>query len=443
MSTFIGQFIGFVVIVFLVVRYVLPPVRQMMRTQQDAIRQQLADSATAAENVASADEKHAAAVAEAEADAARVVEEARVDSEKISAALREQADADVERIKVQGAAQVELLRKQLIRELRQQLGTESVHRARELVREHVSDGDNRSATVDRFLDELDQMAPSLAGVGDTLGAGMRATSRAALGVVESRFNELTADVPAAGLSGLADDLASVAKLLRSESVLTKHLGEPTDTAEAKAGLAEALLSGKVSDTALELVKTAVAQRWSSESDLIYAIRYLAQLSLLMRAERTDESGEVEDQLFRFSRILDGESELSAMLSDYTTPVEGRIGLLDRVLANKANDTTRALLAQTVDLLRGDRADEAVRDLAELAVSRRGEVVAHVSAAAALTDAQRTRLTEVLGRIYSHPVSVQLHIDPELLGGLTVIVGDEVIDGALSSRLAAAETRLPD
>jgi len=74
---------------------------------------------------------------------------------------------------------------------------------------------------------------------------------------------------------------------------------------------------------------------------------------------------------------------------------------------------------------------------------RGEVVAHVSAAADLSDAQRTRLTEVLTRIYGHPVSLQLHINPELLGGLNIAVGDEVIDGTLSSKLAAAEMKLPD
>ena len=82
-------------------------------------------------------------------------------------------------------------------------------------------------------------------------------------------------------------------------------------------------------------------------------------------------------------------------------------------------------------------------LAEVAVARRGEVVAHVSAAAELSDAQHTRLTEVLSRIYGHPVTVQMQIDPELLGGLAISVGDEVIDGTLSSRLAAAQTQLPD
>ena len=83
------------------------------------------------------------------------------------------------------------------------------------------------------------------------------------------------------------------------------------------------------------------------------------------------------------------------------------------------------------------------DLAELAVSRRGEAVAHVTAAAELSDAQRTRLTEVLSRIYGQPVSVQLQIDPAVLGGLLISVGDEVIDGAISSRLTAAKTGLPD
>jgi F-type H+-transporting ATPase subunit delta len=443
MSTFIGQLIGFAVIVFLLVRYVVPPVRRMMAAQQETVRRQLEESSTAADKVAKADQQHAKAVEEAKVDAKRVVDEARADAEKIAEQLRLQADAEVERIKVQGAAQVQLLRQQLIRELRSHLGTESVARARELVTDHVSDDDNRSATVDRFLGELDAMAPSEAVIDDAVGARLRSTSRESLRILVSRFNELTGDVDADGLTSVGDDLVAVAKLLRTEPVLSKHFSEPTDAGDAKANLAEAVLSGKISDTALETVKTAVAQRWSDASDLNYAVQHVARLALLVRAERNDETSEVEDQLFRFSRILDSESRLSAVLSDYTTPAQGRIGLLDSLLENQASATTKALLAQTVELLHGERADEAVRELAELAVARRGELMAHVTAASELSDAQRTRLTELLSRIYSHPVSVQLHIDPEILGGLTIAVGDEVIDGSLASRLASAETRLPD
>jgi ATP synthase F1 delta subunit len=154
---------------------------------------------------------------------------------------------------------------------------------------------------------------------------------------------------------------------------------------------------------------------------------------------------VEEQLFRFGRVLDAQPQLSTLLSDYTAPAEGRVKLLRDVLeaGSGINTTTVQLLSQTIELLRGERADDSVRDLAELAVARRGEVVAHVSAAADLSDSQRTRLTEVLTRIYGHTVSVQLHINPGLLGGLSIAVGDEVIDGTLSSKLAAAETKLPE
>jgi len=179
-------------------------------------------------------------------------------------------------------------------------------------------------------------------------------------------------------------------------------------------------------------------------DLVDGVEHTARLALLKRAEVEGQVDEVEDQLFRFGRLLDAEPRLSAALSDYTTPADGRIALLDKVLEGSGIDgTAAALLSQTIGHLRGERADEAVLDLAELAVARRGELVAHVVAAAELTDAQRTRLTEVLSRIYGHPVSIQLHVDPELLGGLSITVGDEVIDGSIASRLAAAQTQLPD
>jgi F-type H+-transporting ATPase subunit delta len=117
--------------------------------------------------------------------------------------------------------------------------------------------------------------------------------------------------------------------------------------------------------------------------------------------------------------------------------------LNNVLHRRASKNTADLLRQTIELLHGERADDAVRELANLAVSRRGEVVAQVRAASELSDAQRNRLTGLLTRIYGHPVSLQLDIDPGLLGGLTIEVGDEVIDGSLSSKLASAENHLPE
>jgi F-type H+-transporting ATPase subunit delta len=318
-----------------------------------------------------------------------------------------------------------------------------VRRAGELVRAHVADSQAQSATVDRFLDDLDSMAP--AAFTPETGSALRSASRAAQAAVVEKFDEVSSDESADALSTLADDLAAVAGLLVREPILARHLAEATGEVDAKKRLVHQLLDGKVGDNALTLLETAASVRWSLTEDLVDAVEHIARLALLVRAERDNEADEVEEQLFRFTRILDQQPRLTSLLGDYSAPADGRIELLRKVLGDGtgANATATALLVQTVRLLRGSRADEAALALAQLAVARRGEVVAHVSAASELSGEQGTRLTEVLTRIYNHPVSVQLNVDPELLGGLSVAVGDEVIDGTLSSRLDAAVTKLPD
>jgi ATP synthase F0 subunit b/ATP synthase F1 delta subunit len=444
MSTFIGQLIGFAVIAFIIWRYVVPPVKTLMQKQQEAVRTALAESAEAAKKLEDADAEHAKALEKAKAESAKVTDEAKHDSERIAAQLAEQAGIDAERIKAQGAQQVQLMRQQLIRQLRQGLGDEAVQKAADLVRGHVADPAAQAATVDRFLDELDEMAPSSAVVETGATARLRAASRESLGALVAEFDRLADGLDANGLTKLADELGSVVSLLVAETSLNKHLAEPTDDPAPKVRIVETLLSGKIGQQTLDILKFAVSQRWSTEANLIDAVEHIARVALLKRAETAGEIDDVEEQLFRFGRVLDTEPRLAGLLSDYTSPADGRIALLDKVLDQSgSNETAAALLRQTIGQLRGERADEAVIDLAELAVARRGEVVAHVSAPAELSDAQRTRLTEVLTRIYGHPVSVQLDVDPDVLGGLSIAVGDEVIDGSIASRLSAAETQLPD
>jgi ATP synthase F0 subunit b len=446
MSTFIGQLVGFAVIVLLVWRYVAPPVRKLMVDRQNAVRQQLEDSKTAADRLAEASRAHSKAKEDAKAEMQRFIEEAQADAKRIAEQLRAQADSEVERIKVQGAKQVELLRAQLVRQLRQEYGAESVRRAGELVRGFVADPAQQSATVDRFLDDLDAMAPSKADVKLPVAAGMRSASREALTNLLEHFGEIAEGLDDKGLSALADDLTSVATMLIRETVVARYLTSPAEDASPRVRLIERLVSDQVGEPALDVLKSAVSERWSADSDLVDAVELVSRQALLIRAERAEQLDEVEDQLFRFSRILDVHPRLVTLLGDYEAPADGRITLLRNVLGNAnadVNPISVELLSKTVELLRGQPVEKAVQGLVEVAVARRGEVVAHVSAAAEVSDAQHTRLTEVLSRIYGHPVTAQLQINPESLGGLAISVGDEVIDGTLSSRLAAAQTHLPD
>ncbi|MDT5139121.1 MAG: F-type H+-transporting ATPase subunit b atpH [Mycobacterium sp.] len=447
MSTFIGQLVGFAAIVLLVWRYVVPPVRRAMVDRQETVRQQLKDSATAAKRVIDATTAHSKAVEAAREEAKTLVEEAKSDAEKIAEQMKAQSEAEAKRITAQGARQTELLRAQLSRQLRLELGHESVRQAGDLIRNFVADDEQKAATVDRLLDELDDMAPEAAEIQYPVLAKMRSSSRRALGNVGDRFDTIAKDLDDPALEKLADELVSVAKLLNREVVVTRYLTVSAEDSAPRVKLIEQLVSGKVGDPTLDVLKKAVSERWSANSDLIDAIEHVSRQALLEVAEREDRVDEVEEQLFQYSRILEAQPRLSILLGDQTTPVEGRVGLLRNVLkgaSGRSNRITNALLSNTVELLRGQQpVDEALQFLAEVAVARRGEVVAQVSAAAELSDAQRTRLTEVLSRIYAHPVAVQLQVDNELLGGLLISVGDEVIDGTLKSRLAAAEAQLPD
>src|SRR6202011_2377432 len=162
-------------------------------------------------------------------------------------------------------------------------------------------------------------------------ARLRAASRESLATLVEKFDQATADLGPDQLSSVADDLASVTKLLSHESVLTRHLADPADDTTPKLGLLETLLEGKVGDTSLEILKAAVSGRWSSDSNLVDAVEHVARLALLVRAERGGHADEVEDQLFWFGRILDAEPHLATLLSDYTQPADGRVQLLKNVL----------------------------------------------------------------------------------------------------------------
>ncbi|QZA09061.1 F0F1 ATP synthase subunit B/delta [Mycolicibacter heraklionensis] len=442
MSIFIGQLVGFAVIVWLLVKFVVPPVRKLMADQQESVRKQLEEAAAAAARLTEAGQAHSTALANASAEAKRVTAEAHSDAERIAEQLRSQAGVEAERVKTTGGQQVGLMRAQLIRELRSGLGAEAVERAGELVRAHVSDPQRQSATVDRFLDELDAMAPKSVEVESPILAGMRSASRQALAGLQDKFGEVAGGLDQQGLASLADELTGVAELLERESVITRHLTVPTDDAGPKVRLVQRLFADKVGAAALTLVTDAASARWSNGADLVTAVEHVARQALLLSAESAGTVDEVEDQLFRFSRVLDAQPRLDILLGDTATPAAGRVGLLRNVLGG-ANPITAALLEQTVRLLRGQSAHQAIAELAQIAVARRGELVADVGAAAELSDAQRTRLNTVLSRIYSHPVRVQVDVDPARLGGLAISVGDEVIDGTLSSRLADAKTQLPD
>jgi F-type H+-transporting ATPase subunit delta len=288
---------------------------------------------------------------------------------------------------------------------------------------------------------------------------MHASSRAALAEVRERLDALTRPasgllerardrisgtpraVSGADLTGLAEELFAVARLLDGQPSLRRALSDPAATPDARAGLARRLLTGKVGGSTLELVEAMVRQRWSRPLDLVEAAETLGVEAALDAADVQGELDGVEDELFRFGRIVAGDPDLSRLLSDRTASAKGKTELLDRLLAGKVSPVSALLLRNVLTASHGGQAEVAIERLSETAAGRRGRSVAFVTTAVALTAAQEQRLTQILGRLYGRTIGLQVTVDPDVLGGLIIRVGDEVIDGSVVHRLEAAGRRL--
>jgi F-type H+-transporting ATPase subunit b len=158
MAEFIGELIAFVVVGFVLWRYVVPPVRTIMRNQQETIHKQVENAEQAHERVQAAELKLQEAVAEARTEAAKIRDTARADAQRIVEEMRAHAEREVERIRQRGVEDLETQRLQMIRELRLRIGELTVSTATELVTQHLSDNRRRASTVDRLLDELESMS---------------------------------------------------------------------------------------------------------------------------------------------------------------------------------------------------------------------------------------------------------------------------------------------
>jgi len=198
---------------------------------------------------------------------------------------------------------------------------------------------------------------------------------------------------------------------------------------------------KVNAAVLTLVQAAASGRWSEPWDLVDSLELVADEMAFAVAEQQGLLDDLEDQLFRFERIVDAEGQLSALLDDPNIDASRRQSLLDSVLADKVHPLTKSLLEHVVVSRNKRTVGTAVRNLLDLAGARRLRSVARVLSAVELTAAQQQRLTTALTELYGRSITVLTAVDPGVRGGLVVQVGDEIIDGSVASRLASVRNAL--
>ena len=271
-------------------------------------------------------------------------------------------------------------------------------------------------------------------------AGLTGASRESLAAARETLGTLIRS-GGTDLAGLGDELFGVTALLDTEHGLRRALVDPSRDGDARAALARAVLGDKVGGATSDLLSWVVRARWSGPRDLADAVELLAVEAQVAAAEQAGRLDEVEDELFRVSRTVAGAPELRSALSDRSAPVDNRAALIEGLLDGRTADETRRLVRQAVVAPRGRSFDRTVETYGQVAADRRRRLVATVTATAPLTVEQRGRLSAALQRIYGHEVHINVQLDPALVGGIRVEIGDEVIDGSVVSRLDDARRRL--
>ncbi|NLU84464.1 F0F1 ATP synthase subunit delta [Rhodococcus sp. HNM0569] len=274
---------------------------------------------------------------------------------------------------------------------------------------------------------------------------MYAASREALtqtrAALASAMESVSAGAATAAAAQTGADLFSIVDTLDSERGLRAALADNSTPEAARTGLAQQVFGDKVSDQALATVTAAAGQDWSAPRDLLDSLVLLGRESLLRAAADQEQLDTVEDELFRLGRIAAGNPELEQALSDRAASERRKRELLTSLLYGKVTAVTEALAVQAVGRLKKTAPADAFDELSNLAAERRESVVAKVTSASALTSEQKERLAAKLTSLYRKSVTVHVEVDRELLGGMVVRVGDEVIDGSAAGRLAALRKTL--
>ena len=266
-------------------------------------------------------------------------------------------------------------------------------------------------------------------------------SRESYAAAAERLEQAAASLTGDELTREAENLFAFAGLLHAEGALRRALSDASLPSAAKIGLVDALLLERFSTPAMNVIHGLISSRWSQPRDLVDAADTLGVIAQLAAAEKDGQLDDVEDELFRFARILEREPELLVALQDLTMPPEPRARLLADVLSEKVHPATMRLATEAVANPRGRSLNRALEDDVRLAAERRQRLIAEVWSAIELTAEQEEQLRTVLSRVYGRDIQVQVTVDRSVMGGVSVRVGEDLIEGSVAHKLEIARRGL--
>lgn len=269
---------------------------------------------------------------------------------------------------------------------------------------------------------------------------MRGVSAQSLDTVLKRTTEVAQD-SGADLTAIAGELFEILDAIDGSNRLVRLLSDPGRDAEIKTSVIRSLFEGRVSSAALDITLQAVTARWSEQHHLLEALETAGVCLLLITAERAGDLDTVESELFQFARIIQDTPEISEAFDATRDRVDEREALVRSLLGGRALPVTERIARQAVRFDTDIKVPARVDAFATYASERRRQRLGVVTSAIALNDEQRERLSRILAARYGTEITLNYEIDPEVIGGMQVTVGDDLYDATIAGRVRDAREKL--
>ena len=157
-------------------------------------------------------------------------------------------------------------------------------------------------------------------------------------------------------------------------------------------------------------------------------------AILAVASAESNGAQIEDEIYRFSQVLQSSEELKSTLSDASIPSARRQQIVEDLLDGQATQTTVALVSMIVAAGMGSDIKAIADRVVGLGAESRDKAVAEVYSVVDLSSDQQQRLAAALKSATGKDVEMKVIIDESVMGGLLVQIEDEVIDGTVRTRL---------
>jgi len=239
----------------------------------------------------------------------------------------------------------------------------------------------------------------------------------------------------------ATDLFVVADAISGSTQLRGILSDTSTESDAKNALIERVFNTKVSANAIEFVKKVCALRFSRSMDLVIVLEQLGVHASAATASKTNVLDDVQSELFSFQQVVASDRDLQFALSNKSAPNETKLALVKALIGSKANAVTLALINQAVGSARGRRVAIVIDQFAKQLAAYGDSLVATVTVSKELEQSQIERLRTTLAGTYGQQISLNIEIDPSIIGGMVVQIAGEIIDGSVSTRLQNLKLQL--